>query len=165
MARMSEVQNDGRGRRVAIAVSRFNEEITERLLDGALQALREAGVADDDVTVVRVPGAFELPLAAQSLCRAGGVDAVIALGAVIEGDTDHYIHVCRAATDGLLRVSLDEGTPVAFGVLTCREERQALDRAGGKAGNKGADVARAALETADALARIRRPMGKRAGGG
>src|SRR5262245_7145715 len=139
---------DGRGARVAIAVARFNEPITERLLQGALQACRAAGVADADVTVVRVPGAFELPLLCQWLAGSGRFDAVAALGAVVRGDTDHYGYVCSAATDGVLRANLDTGVPVAFGVLTCDDLGQALARAGGDAGNKGADAIHAALEMA-----------------
>lgn len=155
---------DGRGLRVAIAVARFNPEVTERLLAGALAALHDAGVADGDVTIARVAGAFELPLASRWLAGSGRFDAVVALGAVIRGETDHYDWVCAAATDGLLRVTLDTGLPVAFGVLTCATEEQALARAGGTGangandgteGNKGADVARAALE----MARLRRAMG------
>jgi 6,7-dimethyl-8-ribityllumazine synthase len=142
---MTTGQVQGRGLRVAVAVARFNEAITERLLQGAQLALRDAGVAAGDITVAFVPGAFELPLCCRWFAESKRFDAVIALGAVIRGDTDHYDHVCRAATDGILRVTLDSGVPVAFGVLTCDTEEQALDRAGGIAGNKGADCAHAAL--------------------
>lgn len=138
---------DGRGLRVGIAVARFNEVVTERLLQGALAACTATGVAEADVTVVHVPGAFELPLACQWLAR-GGFDAVVALGAVIRGETSHYDYVCSGATDGVLRVELDTGVPVAFGVLTCENLAQALARAGGEAGNKGDDAVRAALEMA-----------------
>lgn len=144
----------GAGRRVAVVVSRFNDEVTGRLLEGALGALRGAGVRDEDLRVVRVPGAFELPFAAQALARAGGWDAVVALGAVIRGDTDHYDYVCSAAQQGCLRVGLDTGVPVAFGVLTCDTDEQAAERAGGPHGNKGADAALAALEMADLAARV-----------
>lgn len=137
---------DGRGCRVAIAVARFHEQITDRLLQGALQALATAGTSRDDIAVAWVPGAFELPLAAQAFCARADRDAVIVLGAVIRGDTSHYDYVCQAAADGALRVSLDHGVPVAFGVLTCENMQQALDRAGGTVGNKGADAAMAALE-------------------
>ncbi len=146
----------GKGRRIAIAVSRFNSEVTERLLDGAVAALRGAGVADEDVTVVRVPGSFELPLAAQTLARRRKHDAVVALGAVIRGDTDHYDHVCRAAQEGLMRVGLDESLPVLFGVLTCDTDEQAMERAGGKHGNKGADVALDALRLVGVHQRLRK---------
>lgn len=141
----------GAGRRIAVVVSRFNSEVTDRLLDGALAALRGAGVADADVAVVRVPGAFELPLAAQKAITAGKVDAVVALGAVIRGETSHYDAVCEAAQQGLLRVGLDSGVPVLFGVLTCDTDEQAAARSGGAHGNKGADVALDALRMADLL--------------
>ena len=144
----------GQGRRIAIAVARFNDEITGKLLDGALAALRAHGVAETDVIVTWVPGAFELPLCADWLCRTGRFDAVIALGAVVRGDTDHYDYVCSAATDGLLRTNLDHGLPVSFGVLTCDTWEQALARAGGAHGNKGADVATAALAMADLRSKV-----------
>jgi 6,7-dimethyl-8-ribityllumazine synthase len=145
---------NGEGRSIGVVCSRFNEEVTSKLLAGALQALRQAGVDDDDVVVVHVPGAFELPLAARRLAHEQNLDAVVALGAVIRGDTDHYDHVCRAAQEGVLRVSLEEDVPVMFGVLTCENEEQALARAGGAHGNKGADVALDALRMADVLDQI-----------
>lgn len=146
----------GKGRRIAIAVARFNAEVTDRLLAGALEALRGAGVAEKNLTVVRVPGSFELPLAAQTLARTRRFDAIVALGAVIRGETDHYDYVCRAAQEGLMRVGLDERLPVLFGVLTCDREEQAMDRAGGKHGNKGADVALDALRLVAIHERLRR---------
>lgn len=136
---------DGRSLKIGIAVARFNEVVTERLLEGALAACREHGVADDDVVIARVPGAFELPQAAQWLVNMR-CHAVAVLGAVIRGETSHYDYVCSAATDGTLRVCLDSGTPVAFGVLTCENLAQALARAGGDAGNKGRDAVLAAME-------------------
>lgn len=139
---------DGSGKRVAIAVARFNEVVTERLLAGALQALREAGVDDGDVTVCWVPGAFELPQCCHWLAASGRYDAVVALGAVVRGDTDHYQFVCDGATHGVVRAQLDTGVPIGFGLLTCTEMAQALERAGGGAGNKGADAAQAALAMA-----------------
>lgn len=152
---------DGSGLRVAIAVARFNHEVTEGLLRGALHALEAAGTASQHITVVRVPGAFELPQACQWLAASGAHDAVVALGAVIRGETDHYDYVCSAATDGILRVNLDTGVPVAFGVLTCDTDEQAHDRIGGKHGNKGSDVALAALE----MVRLRRALGSPASRG
>jgi len=146
---------EGAGRRVAVVVSRFNEEVTTRLLDGALDALRGAGVADADVTVVRVPGAFELAYGAQRVLASARPDAVIALGAVIRGETGHYDFVCAAAQQGLLRVGLDWGIPVLFGVLTCDTDEQAMERSGGAHGNKGADVALDALRMADVAHRLR----------
>jgi 6,7-dimethyl-8-ribityllumazine synthase len=134
------------GRRtVGIAVARFNEVVTERLLQGALQTLREHGVADDDVTVLWVPGAFELPQACQWLARVHGCSALLMLGAVVKGGTDHYHYVCDGVTQGAMRVALDTGVPLGFGVLTCAEMEQALARAGGEHGNKGCDAALAAL--------------------
>ncbi len=144
----------GPGRRVAVAVSRFNGEVTSRLLTGALDALRGAGVADADLLVVHVPGSFELPFVAERLARSGDFHAVVALGAVIRGETDHYDYVCDAAERGLLEVGLRHGVPVLFGVLTCATEQQALDRAGGLHGNKGADVALDALRMAELVDRL-----------
>jgi 6,7-dimethyl-8-ribityllumazine synthase len=144
---------DGHGLRVAVVVARFNPEVTDRLRQGALDACRDAGVAGSDITVVHVPGAFELPGVCKWLAAAGRHDAIVALGAVVKGDTDHYEYVCRAATDGVLRACLDTGVPIGFGVLTCAEMDQAMARAGGAEGNKGADAALAALEMA-ALRRL-----------
>ncbi|MGE3173142.1 MAG: 6,7-dimethyl-8-ribityllumazine synthase [Planctomycetota bacterium] len=145
----------GRDQRVGIVVARFNEVVTERLRQGAVAACREAGVADDCVTVLHVPGAFELPLACEWLAASGRFTAIAALGAVVRGETGHYDHVCSAATDGVLRVTLDHGVPIGFGVLTCDTMEQALARAGGDAGNKGADAVLAALE----MAGLRRQLG------
>ena len=137
----------GGGRRFAIVSSRFNELITERLVRGAQACLREHGVAAGDVVVHHVPGAWELPLAAQWLARQG-FDGVIAIGCVIRGDTPHFEYVAGAAAEGLARVSLDESVPVAFGVLTVETEEQAMARAGGREGNKGWEAALAVLEMA-----------------
>lgn len=144
----------GKGRRFAIVVSRFNELVTDRLLAGAQACLEQHDVAADDVMVYSVPGAWELPLAADRVLRAGGFDAVIALGCVIRGDTPHFDFVASGATNGLLRNALDHGVPVAFGVLTTDDTAQAMTRAGGKAGNKGWEAALTALEMADLYARI-----------
>lgn len=153
MTRISGSMN-GSGRRFAIVVSRFNELVTERLLAGALACLQAHDVADDDVTVYSVPGAWELPLAADRILRAGGVDGVIALGCVIRGDTPHFDYVAGGATNGLLRAALDHGVPVAFGVLTTEDTAQAMARAGGKSGNKGWEAALTVLEMADLYARV-----------
>lgn len=139
----------GAGLSVGIAVSRFNESITEALLKGALDGLAEAGVADDAVTVVSVPGAFELAGVAGKLAASGHIDAVVCLGAVIRGDTDHFTFVAAAAQEGILRVILDAGVPITFGVLTTDDMGQAEDRAGGQAGNKGYEAALDAVEMAD----------------
>jgi len=144
--------------RFAVVAARFNREIVDRLVDGCLAGLREHGIKDEALELVWVPGSFELPLVCKRLAATGGYDAVIALGAVIRGDTDHYDYVCRAATDGLLQAGLTTGVPVIFGVLTCQTEQLALDRAGGKEGNKGNDAALAALEMANLFTRLaRRP--------
>jgi 6,7-dimethyl-8-ribityllumazine synthase len=139
------------GRRFAIAVSRFNEIVTGRLLEGALEALAAAGVAGDDVDVVWVPGAFELPVVAQRLAGSYSYDGVICLGAVIRGETTHFEHVAGQAAEGIRRAAQETGVPVAFGVLTTESLEQALERAGGAHGNKGWDAARAAIETASLL--------------
>lgn len=141
--------------RLAIVASRFNHEVVDRLLTGAKEALAGRGVDSSAIDVAWVPGAFELPLIAQYLAKTGKYVAVVCLGAVIRGDTDHYDYVCDAATTGILQAGLSTGIPVLFGVLTCDTDEQAWDRAGGKAGNKGADVALAALEMADLLRRLR----------
>jgi 6,7-dimethyl-8-ribityllumazine synthase len=132
--------------RFAIVSARFNAEVVDRLLEGAVEGLKKHGIADSSVDVVRVPGAFELPLIAQRLGKSGKYSAVICLGAVIRGDTDHYDYVCTSAATGILQAGLNCGIPVIFGVLTCDNEEQAFDRAGGKEGNKGFDAAVAAIE-------------------
>ena len=139
----------GRALRVGIAVARFNEPVTERLLDAAVMTLRSHGVADTDIEVLWVPGAFELPMACQWLAATRRFAALVMLGAVVRGGTDHYDHVCSGVTDGAMRVGLDTGIPLGFGVLTCATMDQALARAGGHAGNKGADAALAALSMVD----------------
>ncbi len=141
--------------RVAILVSRYNELITSRLLEGALQCCREAGVSRDDVDVMWVPGAFELPVSAAAAAGTGRYTCVVALGAVIRGDTPHFEYVAGEAARGLNDVALRSGVPVGFGVLTVESMQQALDRAGGSAGNKGHEAAAAALQAADLIAQIR----------
>ena len=141
----------GGGVRVAIVASRFNDLVTRRLLDGALDALRRTGVDPDDVGVAWVPGAVEIPLVAARLAAGGRYDAVITLGAVIRGATSHYDHVCSMVATGVARASADTGVPVVFGVLTTDTIEQALERAGTKAGNKGADAAHVAVEMATLL--------------
>jgi len=141
---------------VAIVRSSFNVAVVDGLAGGALEALLVAGAVPVDVVDLVVPGALELPLAALAAARSGRFDAVVALGAVIKGETDHYEHVARAATDGLLRVSLDTGVPVGFGVLTVQDEAQALARSARGAGNKGAEAARAAV----AMVHLLRSLGR-----
>ncbi len=156
---MTEYRGALRGaeRRFAIVVSRFNETITDRLLSGARSGLAEHGVTEADVDVILVPGAWELPIAADLAARRGGYAAIIALGCVIRGETPHFDFVAGPAAQGLSRVSLDHGVPIAFGVLTTDDATQAYDRAGGRLGNKGRDAALAALELADLAHGLRGP--------
>lgn len=146
---------DGAGLRVALVASRFNDLIVDRLVEGALATLQAHGVDRADVTVVRVPGAVEIPVVAQALADRDDVDAVVALGCVIRGATGHYEHVGSMVAAGVARVALDASKPVVFGVLTTDDLEQAFDRAGGKLGNKGAEAAAVAVQTCDALRAIR----------
>ena len=139
----------GKGRRFAVVASRFNDEITDKLLAGALDALHKHGVKRDDVDVVRVPGAWELPAAARRLLSMDRYDALVAVGAVIRGDTPHFDYIAGECARGLGRASAEYDRPIGFGVLTCDTEEQARERAGGAHGNKGWDAAMAALEMAD----------------
>jgi 6,7-dimethyl-8-ribityllumazine synthase len=151
--RAPEGTADGAGRRFAIVAARFNSEVVDRLLEGALAAFDRHGVSSADVEVVRVPGAWEIPQALDLLARQGGFDAFVALGAVIRGDTPHFDFVATECSRGIARVAAESRRPIAFGVLTCDTLAQALDRAGGTAGNKGEDAALAALEMADLFSR------------
>jgi 6,7-dimethyl-8-ribityllumazine synthase len=146
---------NGARRSVGIVVGRFNGNITSRLLDGALEALGEAGVPRERIDVMPVPGAFELPLGAMALAKTRRYACVIALGCVIRGDTSHFEYVAGEAASGLQLAGLETGVPVAFGLLTCDSRRQAEERSGGEKGNKGAEAARTALEMADTLSRLR----------
>jgi 6,7-dimethyl-8-ribityllumazine synthase len=137
--------------RFACVAARFNEFVVEPLLQGAVDTLRRHGALSESIDVVRVPGAFEIPLAVRKLAVSGRYDALIALGAVIRGDTPHFDYVAGECASGLARVALDTGLPVAFGVLTTDTVQQATDRAGGKDGNKGADAALTAIEMANLL--------------
>ncbi len=139
---------EARGRRFAIAASRFNEVVVQKLVDGALACLGKHGVGDDDLDLAWTPGAFELPLMARRLAGTGGYDAVICLGAVIRGDTAHFDLVAGQAAAGIREASESTGVPVIFGVLAAETFEQAMDRAGGKHGNKGWDAAMAAMEMA-----------------
>ena len=152
--RVIEGARAGKGLRIAIVAARFNQFVVDKLLDGALRTLAECGVRAEDVDVVRVPGAFEIPLAAKRLAADKRHDAVIALGAVIRGGTPHFEYVAGECARGVGQAGLDTGVPVVFGVLTCDTVEQANDRAGGRAGNKGADAAAAALEMADLLRKL-----------
>ena len=146
--------SSGAGCRFGIVVSRFNPEVTEGLLRGARAALAEAGVADSDISVVRVPGAFEIPLAAMKLAQGKRIDAVITLGCLIKGDTMHFEYIADAATRGISEVGLATGVPVAFGVLTTLTDEQAEVRARPGDGNKGREAALAAVEMATLLRAI-----------
>ena len=137
--------------KIGIVVSRFNDFITNKLLDGALDGLTRHGVAESDVDVAYVPGAFEIPLVASKLAKSKKYDAIICLGAVIRGSTSHYAYVCNEVSKGVAQVSLSEGLPVIFGVLTTENIEQAIERAGTKSGNKGYDCALSAIETVNLL--------------
>jgi 6,7-dimethyl-8-ribityllumazine synthase len=142
---------DGSGLRFVVVAARFNERVVKSLVDGALDAFARAGVRSDDVQLAWVPGAFELPVAAGAAARLGLADAVVCLGAVVRGETPHFDYVAGQAAAGIARLGLDTGVPVLFGVLTTDDAAQAEARAGGKAGNKGADAALAAIETVHVL--------------
>ena len=139
----------GEGLKVAVVVARFNDFITSRLLEGAISALSQHGVADDDVTVVSVPGSFEVPFVAKRLAAANKHDAVVCLGAVIRGETDHYEHVAGEAAKGIAAAGMASGVPVIFGILTTDTVEQAINRAGGKSGNHGYSAAVTAIEMAN----------------
>ena len=145
---------EGAGRRVALVAARFNEQVTVKLVEGAIAGLTGAGVGDDDIELVWVPGAFEIPLAAQALARSGRFDAVICLGAVIRGETAHFELVAGEAARGIAEVSRQTGVPCVFEVLATEDLAHALARAGGVHGNKGWEAARAALETASVLRQL-----------
>ena len=140
--------------RFAIVAARFNSLIVDQLVSGAAEGLTRHGVADADIDVARVPGSFELPLVAKRLAASKEYAAVICLGAVIRGDTDHYDHVAGAATNGIAQAAAQSDVPVIFGVLTCDTVEQALNRAGIKAGNKGFEAALAAIEMVNLLAKL-----------
>ncbi|MBQ4422462.1 MAG: 6,7-dimethyl-8-ribityllumazine synthase [Schwartzia sp.] len=154
MANIIEGNITAEGLRFAIVASRFNEFITSKLLEGALDMLRRHGAAEDAVDVAWVPGAFEIPLAAKKLAASGKYDAVICVGAVIRGATSHYDYVCNEVSKGVAQAGLSTGVPVIFGVVTTENIEQAVERAGTKAGNKGADGAMAAMEMANLLKKI-----------
>ena len=146
---------DGRGLRMAIIASRFNDAVVRNLLDGALHTLRRLGVDDDAIELAWVPGAFELPIAAQAVARSSRCDAVICLGAVIRGATPHFDIVAAQTAAGIARVATETGVPIIFGVLTTNTTNQAIERAGTKAGNKGTDAALTAIEMARLMPLLR----------
>ena len=151
MPRIHEARLLAEGKRFALIVSRFNDFITERLLEGALDALRRSGAREEDIEVVKVPGSFEIPLIAKKMAATGRFDAIVALGAVIRGATPHFDYVAAEVSKGIAAVSLGSGVPVIFGVVTTENIEQAIERAGTKAGNKGWSAAMAAVEMANLL--------------
>jgi 6,7-dimethyl-8-ribityllumazine synthase len=151
MPRYFEGKLDAKGQKIGIIVSRFNSFISERLLEGAVDALVRHGADEQDIHVARVPGAFEIPLAAKKMAASGAYDAIIALGAVIRGSTPHFDYVSSEVTKGVASVSLESGIPIAFGVLTTDSIEQAVERAGTKAGNKGFEAAVTVIETVNLL--------------
>ena len=142
------------GLRFGVVVARFNSFITERLLAAALDTLHAAGARDPDVEVVRVPGSFEIPVAAKRLAQAGRVHAILCIGCILRGETAHYDYVCSESARGIMLAQMDTGVPMAFCVLTCDTLEQAIDRAGLKGGNKGAEAALAAIEMADLVRKL-----------
>ena len=161
MAKVHSAKLIGTGLKVAIVVSRFNEFVTSKLLGGALDAFRRHGVSENDVEVAWAPGAFEIPLVAQRLAGSGRYAAVVCLGAVIRGGTDHYKYIAGEVSKGVAAAGLATGVPCIFGVLTTDTVEQAVERAGAKAGNKGADAALAAIEMANLLAQLPTPKAPR----
>jgi len=155
MAKILEGQVDGTGKRFGIVVSRFNSFISERLLEGCLDCLHRHGVSDEAITIARVPGAFEIPLISKKLVERGGLDAVIAVGAVIRGATPHFEYVAGESAKGIAMVSLETGLPVIYGIVTADTIEQAVERAGTKAGNKGWDAAMAAMELVNLIGQLR----------
>ena len=145
---------NGRGLKFAIVVSRFNEFITSKLLGGALDTLKRHETKEEDIDIVWVPGAFEIPLLAKTLASSGKYDAVLCLGAVIRGSTTHYDYVCNEVSKGVAQVSLNTGVPTIFGVVTTENIEQAIERAGTKAGNKGSDAAVSAMEMANLMRKV-----------
>jgi 6,7-dimethyl-8-ribityllumazine synthase len=158
---MKELRGDfaSRGRRFAVVAARFNELVVTKLVDGAVACLRAHGVAEDDLEVAWVPGAFELPLAARTFAATGTYDGVVCLGAVIRGETAHFDHVAGQAAAGIREAAEATGVPVTFGVLATDTLQQAMDRAGGKHGNKGWDAAMAAMEMASLLEQVPKDPG------
>jgi 6,7-dimethyl-8-ribityllumazine synthase len=154
MVKILEGQLIAKGKRFGIVVSRFNDFITEKLLSGALDALTRTGAKENDIQIIKVPGAFEIPLAAKKAAQSDRYDAVICLGAVIRGATPHFDYVCAEVSKGVAQVGLDFGLPVIFGVLTTDTVEQAIDRAGTKSGNKGWQAAMSAVEMANLMGTV-----------
>lgn len=151
MAKTLEAHLNAEGKKFALVVSRFNDFITDKLLSGALDALVRSGAKDSDIQIVKVPGAFEIPLVAQKMATQKKINAIICLGAVIRGATPHFDYISAEVSKGIAQVSLDSGVPIIFGILTTDTIEQAIERAGTKAGNKGWSAAMAAVEMANLL--------------
>ena len=145
---------DGANLRVAVVVARFNKFVTLKLLDGAKKCFKDKGVEPENILIVEVPGSFEIPLIASKLASSSSYDAIVCIGAVIKGETDHYEHVSKIASEGILNVAMSTGVPVTFGVLTTENTEQALARAGGDHGNVGYEAAEVAIEMANLMNRI-----------
>jgi 6,7-dimethyl-8-ribityllumazine synthase len=156
MAKVIEATVDARGLKIGIIVSRFNHFITAKLLDGALDGVKSHGGADDDLTVVHVPGAFEIPIVALTMAASGKYDALICLGAVIRGDTPHFDYVCDAVTSGISKSIWEYRMPISFGVLTTDNVQQAMERSGVKDANKGYEAALTAIEMVSVLRQLAR---------
>lgn len=154
MPKTFEGETGARGLKVAVLASRYNQAVTSRLLRGALEALVRSGADESDIDVFRVPGAWELPVIAKRLACTRRYDAIVALGCVVRGGTPHFEYVCNETASGLSRVMRDHDVPVGLGVLTCDTLDQAIDRAGGKEGNKGAEAALSAIEMANLLKKV-----------
>ena len=154
MAQIVEGNYSGKDLKFGIVVSRFNEWVTKSLLEGALNELRRSGASDSGIKVVWVPGAYEIPLACQMLCQSEKPDAILALGCIIRGETTHYEHMAQSVSDGIQKMALEFMIPIGFGVITAENTAQAIDRSGGKHGNKGRDAARSALEMVHVLKQL-----------
>ncbi|MBI1978234.1 MAG: 6,7-dimethyl-8-ribityllumazine synthase [Candidatus Omnitrophica bacterium] len=148
MTHIFEGEYSARGLKIGIIASRFNEAVTKVMVEGALNELRRLGASETDLYVMWIPGAYEIPLACQSFCESKKPDAIVAIGCIIRGETSHYEHIAQSVCDGLQKVALEQAVPVGLAVLTVETMAQALDRAGGKHGNKARDAARSAVEMA-----------------
>jgi len=154
MTKVIEGELDGKGKKIAVVVARFNDFVTKKLLEGALSKLQAQGVAKEDISVVWVPGSFELPFAAKKCADSKKFDAVLCLGALIRGETTHFDFIAHATSYGIVEAGRESGIPVIFGVLTTENVEQALERSGGKAGHKGEEAALSALEMANLNAKL-----------
>jgi len=154
MSKVFEGMISGEGRKFGIVVSRFNEFVSLRLLEGAMDCLRRHGAADGDISIAWVPGAFDIPVVAKRMGDSGSYDAVVCLGAVVRGATPHFDYVAAEVAKGIAQAGMQSGVPTTFGIVTADTLEQAIERAGAKAGNRGWDAARAAMELADLFARM-----------